>query len=152
MSSKIEVVNTFYNEAWSNPPSSNVEASETYLSEDFKSLDEDGNLVMNRETYMGLGQLLFTAFTNFRYVRSDLRQEGDNVIMSGHFEGTFSSDLDLSAMGMGVIPASGKKTVWPESSNIWNVEGGKIVSIQAYGDSGGVRSFLAPLGVEMPKG
>lgn len=63
-----------------------------------------------------MGQMLFTAFKDFNWVRSDLRQEGDSVIMSGHFEGTHTGDLDLSAMGAGVIPASGKMIVWPETS------------------------------------
>jgi predicted ester cyclase len=147
MTSKLDVVRTYINAAWTNPPSSNMEASATYLSDDFQSLDEDGNVAMNKEAYIGMVQLLFAAFKDFKWVRSDLRQEGDSVIMSGHFEGTHTSDLDLSAMGLGVIPARGKMIVWPEASVEYKVEGDKIVSEKAYGDSGGMESFLAALGV-----
>ena len=70
------------------------------------------------------------------------------MIVSGHFEGTHTGDLDLSAMGMGVIPASGKKIVWPEASNEFKVDGDQIVSIKPYGDSGGMEAFLAALGVK----
>ena len=150
MSSKLEFVRTYIEAAWSNPPASILEAIETYLSDDFQSLDKDGNAVMNKEAYIGMGQLMYAAFEGFKWVLSDFRQEGDNVIMSGHFEGTHTGDFDLSAMGMGVIPASGKMIVWPEASVEYKVEGDKIVSEKPYGDSGGMESILAPLGVTLP--
>jgi|GEM_PF-2728094 hypothetical protein len=70
--------------------------------------------------------------------------------MTGHFEGTHKADLDLSAIGAGVIPASGKKIVWPEVSVKITVEGDQIVREEAYGEGGGMEAFLAPLGVELP--
>jgi hypothetical protein len=81
-------------------------------------------------------------------VFSDLREEGDSVIASFHFEGTFTSDFDLSAMGMGVVPVTGKKIVWPEASAKFNIKGDKTVSIQEI--TGGMEWFLAPLGVKLP--
>ncbi len=59
-------------------------------------------------------------------------------------------DLDLSAMGLGVIPASGKKIVWPEDTAAFTIQGNKIVSIKPYGDFAGIESFLAALGVTPP--
>jgi hypothetical protein len=91
-----------------------------------------------------------TTLTTFKAVYSDLREEGDSVIVSYHFEGTHTGDFDLSAIGLGVIPASGKKIIWPEASSYFKIEGDKIVSIKPYGDSGGMESFLAPLGVTLP--
>jgi predicted ester cyclase len=127
-----------------------VEAIETYYADDFHSLDKDGNVVMNKEAYIGMVKLIFTAFKDFNYVLNDLREEGDNIIASGHFEGTHTGDFDLSAMGVGVIPASGKKIVWPEASNAFKIEGDQIVSIQPVGDSGGMEAFFAALGVKAP--
>lgn len=150
MSSKLDVYKAYYDASWANAPSSNVEAVETYFSDDFQNLDKDGNVVMNKEAYVGLVQLLFAAFKDFTYVRSDLREEGEGVIVSGHFEGTHTGDLDLSALGVGIIPASGKKIVWPEASTAFKVSDDKIVSIKPYGDSGGVEAFLAALGVKAP--
>jgi predicted ester cyclase len=150
MGSKLDVYKAFYDASWADPPSSNVEAIETYLSDNFQNLDKDGTVLMDKEAYTGIVQLLFTAFTDFNHVRSDLREEGDNVIVSGHFEGTHTGDLDLSAMGMGVVPASGKKIVWPEASAEFKIDGDKIVSIKPYGDSGGMESFLEALGVKAP--
>jgi len=52
--------------------------------------------------------------------------------------------------GPGVIPASGKKIVLPEDATEFKIQGDKIVSNRAYGDSGGFAAFLAPLGVKLP--
>ena len=150
MSSKLDVYKAYYEASRANPPSSNLKAVETYFSDDFQSFDKDGNVVMNKEAQIGMTQLLMAAFKDFKAVNSDVREEGDSVIVSYHFEGTHMEDLDLSAMGMGVVPASGKKIVWPEASSEFKIEGDKIVSIKPYGDSGGIESFFAPLGVTLP--
>jgi len=150
MSSKVDVYKAYYEASNANPPSSNIEAIKTYLSDDFQNLDKDGNVLMNKEAYVGMVQLIFAAFKDFTYVRSGVREEGDSVIVNGHFEGTHTGDFDMSAMGIGVIPASGKKIVWPEASNEFNVEDDKIVSIKPYGDSGGTEAFFAALGVKTP--
>lgn len=150
MNSKLEVVRTFLDSAWANPPSSLREVSATTLSDDFQNVDEDGNVVMDKEAYIGMGQLLFTAFKDFKWVLRELREVDDGVLMSGHFEGTHTGDLDLSAMGMGVIPASGKKIVWSEAIVKWGVEGDKIVREEPYGGATGIEAFLAPLGVTLP--
>ena len=105
---------------------------------------------MDRAAYIGMGQLLGSAFTDFKAVYSDVREEGDSVIATYHFEGTHTGDLDLTAMGLGVIPASGKKIVWPEDTSAFKIRGDKVVSIKPYGDSAGVESFLAALGVKLP--
>jgi hypothetical protein len=150
MSSKLEFVRRFIEMAWSNPPSSIMEASATYLSDDFESLDEHGKAVMNKEAYIGMGQLMAAALDNFKWVPSGFREEGDGIIMSGHFEGTHTDDLDLSAIGVGVIPASGKKIVWPEAIVMYKVAGDTIVSEAPYGGASGMEAMLAPLGVKPP--
>jgi hypothetical protein len=150
MSSKLDLVRTWIDAAWSNPPSSVIGANETYFADDFQSLDEDGNPLMNKEAYIGMAHLLLDAFTDMKWVRSALRQVGDGVIMSGHFEGRHTGDLDLSAMGAGVIPASGKKIVWPEASVEYKVDGDKILSEKPYGGASGIEAILEPLGVKLP--
>jgi predicted ester cyclase len=150
MSSALDVYKAYYEASWTNPPASNLEAIETYLSDDFQSLDKDGNVVMDKQAYAGIVQLIFSAFKDFTHVFGDLHAEGNNVIVSGHFEGTHTGDFDLSAIGVGVIPASGKKIVWPEASSAFKIEGDQIVSIKPVGDSGGMEAFLAALGVKAP--
>ena len=149
MTSKVDLYKEYVNAAWTNPPSSILEASKTYISENFQSLDKDGNVVQNREAWMGMAQLLTTAMKNIKFVYSDIHEEDDGVIVIGQWEGTHTSDLDLTALGLGVIPASGKKIVIP-SGNKFKIEGKKIVSRQDYGDYGGSAEFLAAFGVTPP--
>jgi hypothetical protein len=145
MTSKLDVA-----KAWTEVPSGDFEAEAAYLSDDFQFVDKDDNVLMNKETWIGMGQLLLASFENWDYVVTDLRQEGDFVIMTGHFQGKHTADLDLSAMGIGVIPASGKEIVWPDESSKITIEGDKIVRLEPHGDSGGMETFLAGLGVEQP--
>jgi predicted ester cyclase len=145
-----DVLKAYLDATWANPPSSIVEANKTYLSDDYKNFDKNGNVVADKEAYIGMSKLLGSAFKGFKAVYSDFREEGDSVIVRFHFEGTHTGDLDLSAMGLGVIPASGKRIVWPEDSTAFKIRGDKIVSNRPYGDSAGMESFLAGLGVKMP--
>jgi predicted ester cyclase len=148
MGSKVDLVKAYYDKAWSNPPASLKEAVEIYFSDDYKSFDKDGNVVMTREAFVGMSQLMLAAFKDFKVVYGDIHEESDGVVSSYHFEGTHTGPMDLSAMGLGVIPPSGKKIVWPEQSSKWKVEGGKIVSEVPV--TGGMEEFLAALGVKLP--
>ena len=120
MTSKLDVV-----KAWLAQPISDNEARMAYIAEDFQNVDYD-------------------------YKASEVREEGDAVIMTGHFEGTHTADIDLSLLGAGVVPASGKKIVWPEWSTKITVGQAKITRMEPYGEGGGMEAFLAPLGVKPP--
>ena len=146
MTSKLDLVKKWISESHGNI----VAANEAYLSDDFQSLDRDGNVEMDKQGYLAMNRTLLAALPNIKWVPNDFHEEGDSVIMSGHFEGTFTNDLDLSAMGMGVIPASGKKIMWPEMSVKYQVEGEKILKQLPYGDVSGMEDFFAPLGVNPP--
>ena len=146
MSSNLDTYNAYYEASWADPPASLTEAIENYFSDDFQILGKDGSVQMDKAAYMGMSQILNSAFSDFKAVTSDLHEEGDAVILRSHFEGTHTGDLDLSALGMGVFPASGRKIVWPEASTTWRFDGDKIASIQANDDNGGVGPFLAALG------
>lgn len=149
MTSKVDLYKEYFEAAWANPPASIVEASKAYLADDFQSLGKDGNVEQNRDAFIGASQLMAAAFTDFKFVYSDIHEEDDGVVVIGQFEGVHTGDLDLSALGVGVIPASGKKFVVP-SGNKFKIEGDKIVSRQDYGDYGGSAAFLAALGVTPP--
>lgn len=150
MGSKVEVIRAWYDESYANPPSSMAEAAEKYFSDDYKGLGKDGNVTTDKAVFIGMGQLLMNAFPDFNGVLHDISEDDGDVILSFHWEGTHTGDFDLSAMGLGVIPASGKKFVTPVSKSRFMVEGDKIVGSQPI--SGGLEAILAALGVEMPAG
>jgi hypothetical protein len=148
MGSNVDYVRAYFDKVWASgsTPTAAMKWAEAHLSDDFQFLDKDGNATMDRAGYIGFGHLLLASFHDMKFLYSDLREEGEDVQVSSHWEGTFTGDLDLSALGMGVIPASGKKIVWPESSSRWKIAGEKVKSIQDF-SPGGVAEFLAPLGV-----
>lgn len=145
MGDKVDTVKRYLDHAWSNPPSSLVEAGMKSFSDDFQYLDKEGNVVTDKQGYIGMGQMSFTAFDDFHWVLKELREEDGAVIMTGHFEGIHTGDLDLTAVGAGVYPASGKKVVWPENSIKIEVSGGKFTSIAEYAGEGGLEAFIAAL-------
>ena len=101
-----------------------------------------------KAAFIGMTRLLLMAFEDFKGVVHDIWEENGNVIMTFHWEGTHTDDFDLSAMGLGVIPASGKRIVTPESKSRFIVEGNQIVGTQPI--SGGFESLLMVLGVTPP--
>jgi len=121
-----------------------------YYSEDFKNLNKDGSVQGDRESYLGMGTMLYSAFPDLKWVTKELRAEGDDtVINKGHFVGTHTGDLDLSPFGVGVVKANGKKIVWPDATIVFKIKDDKIMSVQNITDDG-IASFLAVLGVKMP--
>jgi hypothetical protein len=148
MGSKAEVIRKWHEESYTNPPSSVVEATEKFYSDDFQGLDKDGNVMSDKAANVGMTRLLFEAFKDFKGVVHDISEENGSVILTFHFEGTHTGDLDLSPMGLGVIPATGKRVVTPESKSRFMVEGDQIVSSQPI--SGGFESLLAGIGVMPP--
>ena len=148
MTSKADVIRKWYEDSWTNPPSSIEESAMKYFSDDYQGLDKDGNVMSDKAAYVATSQKLMNAFKDFKGVLHDISEEDDSVILTFHWEGTHTGDFDLSAMGMGVIPASGKRVVTPESKSRFMVEGDQIVSSQPI--SGGFEFLLAEIGVKLP--
>jgi predicted ester cyclase len=145
MTSKIEIVKSYAEAA-----AKDMELAFDYLSDDFHTIDKEGNVVLTKEGFSNMGRMMLASFPDYVWITTDIRKEGDYVILSGHNEGTHRSDLDLSAMGLGVVRASRKKIVWPESIMKLSVEGGKIIQMEPYGGAAGLQGFLEALGIELP--
>lgn len=148
MTNQMDVLNAWNKASMANPPASLIEANQKYLSDDFQNIDQNSNVVMDKQMYSAMGPLLFAAFPDLQYVWGDHRQEGNDIIGTFNWEGTFTNDLDLSAMGLGVIKATGEKIVWPEFKARFTFRNNQITSIREI--FGGMEPFLAPLGVKMP--
>jgi hypothetical protein len=148
MASKIDILKEWVRLSNENPGSG---SNDSYLADDFQNTDENGNLIMNREAYLGMGTILAKSFKDLKFVFSDMQENGNSVIGTFHIEGTQTGDLDLSTMGMGVIPASGKKIIWPESKSKFIFDGDKISGIQAL-NGGSMEWFLKSMGIKPPSG
>jgi predicted ester cyclase len=103
------------------------------------------------EQWFGLHQLLTAAFPDFSYNLSDVQVTGNVARTTHQISGTQMGDLDLSPMGMPVIPATGKKVRLPVEHADLTFEGGKAVRLHAdVPADGGVPGIMQQLGVKMP--
>ncbi len=125
-----------------------LDESAKYLSDDFQFTDSIGGPPFDKASWIGMGKLFQHSFPDIKEVTDDIREEGNQVMLTSHFEGTFTNDLDLSAVGMGVIPASGKMVIFPSSTNEVSFDGDKISRIHntATGPDAGLSGFLKVLG------
>jgi len=147
MNSKMEV-----GKAWAAAfaPDGDFDAIANLLSDDFQNLDQGGNVALNKEGFLNLARMMKAAFTHVGFVVSELYEEGDHVIIRGHNEGVHTADLDLSAMGFGILPASGKKIVWPEVSSKLTIVGDKVKRLEPHAGPAGLKAYLSALGIELP--
>jgi predicted ester cyclase len=143
MASKVEILNAWNAERNAHPASP---GSALYLEDDFQNVDKDGRILMNKRAYLALAKTLASAFSDLTFEFSDLEDQGDNVLGTFRFEGTHTGPLDLTAIGMGVIPASGRKVLSPDTTARFYFRGDRISSIQEI--SGGIEAFVGSLAVK----
>lgn len=124
----------------------------SHLSNDFQFSGPVPEPISGQQ-WIGLTRLLRAAFPDIQYNMRVVSVEGDVVTTTNQLTGTHTGDLDLSAMGMGVIPATGKSFSNPEETGQGTVKGGKFVSIRITPvDGGGLMGILSQLGVKQPAG
>lgn len=114
-----------------------------YLTDDYMATDTSGGQTADRKTWIAMGDVFKASVPDIGFEFDDLYQEGDDVIVSGYFTGTFKKDFDLSALNMGVIKATGKTfKINPGKSRV-SFKGDKISRNQQL--SGGMESFISQL-------
>jgi SnoaL-like polyketide cyclase len=104
---------------------------------------------VNGEQWLGISGSLKTAFPNLDYRFAISGAEGKVVHISAQLSGTHSGSLDLTGMGMGVIPATGKSfSATRESGNV-TVEGDKVASwVNQPTEGAGLTAVLSQLGIK----
>jgi predicted ester cyclase len=130
---------------WDNPD------KESHLSDDFQSTDALGSPPMDKSSWLAMGSLMESAIPDISFVIKDIREEDDGVAITGRFAGTFTNDFDLSAMGMGVIHATGKAVDFQDSTLQLSFDGDKISRVHdpSTGPDAGMPGFLKALGACM---
>lgn len=123
---------------------------DSLYTEDFQFTDAVDSPPMDKDSFLAMGQLMESALADVTTVIEEIREEGDEVVITSHWEGTFTNDFDLSAMGMGVIPATGRAIVFPTSTVRIGFEGGKISRVYDpnTGPDAGLPGFLKAIGVK----
>ena len=122
----------------------------SFLSEDFKFMGPVPEPIGGME-WVGLSKSLKRAFPDIRYNVRIGSVEGDVVRTKTQLSGTHTGDLDLTAMGFGVIPATGISFSNPEEEGEAVVRGDEVVSLLVKSVEGsGLIGILQKIGVEVP--
>jgi len=121
-----------------------------YLTDDFQATFANGNPSMDKDTWVGSGVLMEAALPDMIWEFDYIGEDGDDVLVDTRMSGTFENDLDLSAVGMGVIPSTGKRVEMGPIRNRVRFEDGKICEIYdaRTGQEGGLADLMKALGVE----
>src|SRR3990172_3676663 len=83
---------------------------------------------INREAWLGIHQNLKKAFPNLDYHFHVDSVDGDVIKISAELKGTHNGVLDLSPVGLGVIPATNKSFAMPREHGKVTIKDGKVAS------------------------
>jgi hypothetical protein len=123
----------------------------TYLADDFRfysSTFPDGIDVYG---WMGLLGAWRAGAPDMRFNLRLVEMEGDSARVTSRITGTHTGDLDLTPMGLGVIPPTGSAFTGGEEESEGVVENGRIKWIRVFDSpETGFASVLGQLGVRMP--
>ena len=129
----------------------NPDATAANMADGFMATNEVGEQPMDKAGWLGMGAMWKATFPDIKYILDDIREEGDDVMMTGRITGTFTNDLDMSGMGMGVIPATGKLVEFPTSNLRISFEGDKVLKAHTTDtdpEVAGMAGFMKALGVK----
>lgn len=92
-----------------------------------------------------------SAFPDWNFNARVEREEGGVVHITAQVTATQTGDLDLTALDMGIVAATGKHVSLPRASGRVTFEGDKILNLHLeVVPGGGIPGILAQLGVETP--
>ncbi len=123
----------------------------SYLADDFKRTDEMGSPPIDRASWISMTEPMKSALPDLALAIEDIREEGDGVVVTSRLSGTFANDLDLSAIGLGVIPATGKAVDFPSGTDFVSFDGAKISELHGLdtGPDAGMAGFVKALGAKL---
>jgi len=106
---------------------------------------------INGAAWMGMSASLKAAFPDLDYQFNVEGVDGDTVNISAELKGTNNGDFDLTAMGMGVIPATNKSFAAAHEHGKVVVQDGKVKAWATEATEGaGLMAILGQLGIKPP--
>ncbi|MBI5032123.1 MAG: nuclear transport factor 2 family protein [Chloroflexi bacterium] len=126
----------------------NLDAVASYCTNDFTY---SGPLPkpVNLQEWRGLASVFLKAFPDWNFNATVVREEGNVVHVTVRITGTQNGELNLTPLGMGVIPATGKSITLPQSPGRVTFAEDKIANFHLdVGPGAGIPGILAQLGVK----
>jgi predicted ester cyclase len=107
---------------------------------------------MDRDQFLGLMELMGQAFPDIQF-NTRLVDINRNVVrFTNQLAGTHTGNLDLSFMGLGVIPPTGRPFSMAREDGETVIENGYVVSTHIYPTEGaGLMAILDQLGIKVPR-
>jgi len=128
----------------------NFEKAKTLLTDDF-TFSGPIPKPADRAEWLGVSASLKAAFPDLDYQFKIESVNGNVVNITAQLKGTHKGNLDLAAMGMGVVPATNKSFVAAQEHGKVTVQGDKIKSLANEPTEGaGLMAILGQLGVKVP--
>jgi SnoaL-like polyketide cyclase len=104
---------------------------------------------INGAAWLGMSASLKTAFPDLDYQFKIESMDGNTANLSAELKGTHKGNLDLTAMGMGVIPPTGKSFAAAHEHGKAVVQDGKVKTWATEPTAGaGLMAILSQLGVK----
>jgi hypothetical protein len=110
---------------------------------------------MNQEKFLAVQSAICEALPDLKFNTSKMRQDGEaahcTVWATVRITGTHLNDLDLSVIGIPMIPATGIFCQLAPEQIEYSIENGLIVRINAPHSIGsGIPGLMGQIGVEVP--
>jgi predicted ester cyclase len=122
----------------------------SYLADDFQFSGPVPE-PLGPEEWIGTNMTLMAGMPDMAFNVQIVGIDGNVVRTVDQMTGTHTADLDLTQVGIGVIPATGIAISLPVENGFAEVVDGKLVSLHLdTPPGGGMFGMLAQLGVELP--
>jgi predicted ester cyclase len=106
---------------------------------------------LGKDQWLGIQMTMKKAFPDWSFNVEKVEDHGDSATAYYHITGTHKGALDLSPMGMPVIPASSKSIELPDEHADFKIVNGKIAAMEVHSaEGGGLPGLLHQIGVDMP--
>ena len=126
------------------------EKAKSFLSNDYRFSGPVPEPI-NAETWLVINKNLKKAFPNLDYQFHVDGVDGDVTKISAELKGTHSGVLDLSPIGLGVIPATNKSFAAPRENGKVTCKSDKVTSwVVDKIEGGGLMGILTQLGIAVP--
>jgi predicted ester cyclase len=126
------------------------EKAKSLLTDDFKFSGPVPEPI-NGPAWLGMSASLKAAFPDLNYQFQIESVDGNTVNISAELKGTHKGNLDLTAMGMGVIPPTNKSFAAAHELGKAIVQDGKVKTWATEATEGaGLMAILGQLGVKPP--
>lgn len=130
-----------------------IKKASSLMADNFKLSDPDYKNV-SKELWLKFQFAIKEAFPDGSFNLQKIEEEGKILTIHYQLTGTHRGDLDLTFMGMPIIPATFKPIKLPPEFAICKIKDGKIATMDIYPDKkngGGIPGILKQIGATVSK-